>query len=97
MFGFKGPVPEMRINQDLRQEGFDNFTTTDDHGMQITGIAMDVKGNKYFRVKNSWGLTGSPYKGYLYASESYVRYKTIAIMVNKKGIPEQIRQKLQIK
>jgi bleomycin hydrolase len=97
MFGFKVPVPEKMITQDLRQEGFDNYSTTDDHGMQITGIASDIKGNKYFRVKNSWGLTGSPYKGYLYASEPYVRYKTIAIMVNKNGIPNQIRQKLQIK
>jgi bleomycin hydrolase len=64
--------------------------------MQITGIAMDSQGNKYFRVKNSWGLNGSPYNGYLYASEPYVRYKTIAIMVNKNGIPEHIRKKLKI-
>jgi bleomycin hydrolase len=97
LFSFKGPVPEMTITQDLRQAGFDNYTTTDDHGMQITGIAMDTKGNKYFRVKNSWGLAGSPYKGYLYASDAYVRYKTIAIMVNKNGIPDHIREKLNIK
>jgi bleomycin hydrolase len=96
LFSFKGPVPEMMITQDLRQEGFDNYSTTDDHGMQITGIATDIKGNRYFRVKNSWGLAGSPYRGYLYASEPYVRYKTIAIMVNKNGIPDHIRQKLQI-
>lgn len=96
LFSFKGPVPEMTITQDLRQEGFDNYATTDDHGMQITGIAADIKGNRYFRVKNSWGLAGSPYRGYLYASEPYVRYKTIAIMVNKNGIPDHIRQKLQI-
>jgi len=97
LFSFIGPVPEMMITQELRQEGFDNYTTTDDHGMQITGIAMDSQGNKYFRVKNSWGLNGSPYNGYLYASEPYVRYKTIAIMVNKNGIPEHIREKLKIK
>jgi len=97
LFSFIGPVPEMMITQELRQEGFDNYTTTDDHGMLITGIAMDSQGNKYFRVKNSWGLNGSPYNGYLYASEPYVRYKTIAIMVNKNGIPEQIREKLKIK
>jgi bleomycin hydrolase len=96
MFSFKGPVPEEKIIQDLRQEGFDNYSTTDDHGMHITGLATDCEGNKYFRVKNSWGLTGSPYAGYLYASEPYVRYKTIAIMVNKNAIPDHIRQKLQI-
>lgn len=90
-------APEMIITQDLRQEGFDNHTTTDDHGMQITGLALDRNGNKYFRVKNSWGLFGSPYNGYLYASEPYVRYKTIAIMVNINGIPDHIRQKLQLK
>jgi bleomycin hydrolase len=86
---------ERNITQDIRQEGFDNFTTTDDHGMHITGLAVDNKGNKYFRVKNSWGITGSPFNGYLYASEPYVRYKTIAIMVNKNGIPSHIRQKLK--
>jgi len=86
---------ERNITQDIRQEGFDNFTTTDDHGMHITGLAVDNKGNKYFRVKNSWGITGSPFNGYLYASEPYVRYKTIAIMVNKNGIPIHIRQKLK--
>lgn len=96
LFSFNGPVPEMIISQELRQEGFDNYSTTDDHGMQITGIATDINGNIYFRVKNSWGLDGSPYKGYLYASESYVRYKTIAIMVNKSGIPDHIKHKLQI-
>ncbi len=87
---------EKKITQELRQEGFDKYATTDDHGMQITGLAVDINGNKYFRVKNSWGVAGSPYNGYLYASESYVRYKTIAIMVNKNGIPGNIRQKLGI-
>jgi bleomycin hydrolase len=87
---------EKKITQELRQEGFDKYATTDDHGMQITGLAVDKNGNKYFRVKNSWGVAGSPYNGYLYASEPYVRYKTIAIMVNKNGIPGNIRQKLGI-
>lgn len=89
-------VPEKKITQDLRQEGFDDYATTDDHGMHITGLAIDKNGKKYFRVKNSWGVIGSPYNGYLYASEPYVRYKTIAIMVNKNGIPDYIKQKLQI-
>jgi bleomycin hydrolase len=90
-------VPDKKyIDQELRQEGFDNYSTTDDHGMHITGLASDKNGNKYLRVKNSWGTKGSPYNGFLYASESYVRYKTIAIMVNKNGIPAVIRQKLAI-
>jgi bleomycin hydrolase len=89
-------MQEKYIGQELRQEGFDNYSTTDDHGMHITGLALDKNGNKYFRVKNSWGIAGRPYNGYLYASESYVRYKTIAIMVNKNGIPAGLRQKLGI-
>jgi bleomycin hydrolase len=92
----KKGTQEKCIGQELRQEGFDNYSTTDDHGMQITGLAVDNNGNKYFKVKNSWGLAGSPYNGYFYASEPYVRYKTIAVMVNKNGIPASIRQKLHI-
>ncbi|MBL7111083.1 MAG: aminopeptidase [Bacteroidales bacterium] len=96
MYSFQGPIPEKTVTQEFRQTGFDNYTTTDDHGMHITGIAEDQLGNKYFLVKNSWGEEGSPYDGYLYASESFVRYKTIAIMVNKNSIPEHILKKLNL-
>lgn len=94
IYSFSGPVPEKTITQELRQEGFNNYTTTDDHGMHITGLAYDKQGNKYFLVKNSWGTTGSPYNGYLYVSDSYVRYKTIAFVVNKNAIPESIKEKI---
>jgi len=87
---------EKQIEQQIRQEAFDNYSTTDDHGMHIIGIAIDKNGNKYFHVKNSWGIKGSPYNGSLYVSEPYVRYKAIAIMVNKKGIPNHIKEKLDI-
>ncbi len=96
MFSFQGPVPERIITQEYRQTGFDNYTTTDDHGMHITGLAEDQLGKKYFLVKNSWGESGSPYDGYLYASEPFVRYKTMAIMVNKNAIPEHILKKLNL-
>jgi len=96
MYSFRGPVPEKHITQEMRQTGFDNYSTTDDHGMHITGWGTDQLGNKYFLVKNSWGETGSPYDGYFYASEAFVRYKTIAIIVNKNGIPEHIREKLNL-
>jgi bleomycin hydrolase len=62
--------------------------------MLITGTAKDQNGNSYFLIKNSWGLEGSPYKGYFYASEPYVQLKTMDIMVNKNAIPKEIRKKL---
>jgi bleomycin hydrolase len=94
LFKFDKPVPEKKITQEMRQVEFDNYQTTDDHGMQITGIARDQNGVKYYLVKNSWGTDGNPYNGYLYASEAYVRLKTMDFMVNKNAIPPQIRKKL---
>ena len=96
LFKFDKPIAEMKITQEMRQVEFDNYQTTDDHGMHFTGIAKDQNGNKYYYVKNSWGLDETPYKGYLYASESYVRLKTMSIMVNKKAIPADLRKKLEI-
>ena len=93
---FNKPVPELTITPELRQEGYDNKTTTDDHGMQIYGIAKDQNGNKYYMVKNSWGETGK-YKGLWYVSEAYVKYKTMDFMVHKDAIPKDIRKKLGIK
>jgi len=94
MFKFEKPVAEKVITPEMRQKEFDNYQTTDDHGMHITGIAKDQNGKKYYYVKNSWGLDGSPYQGYFYASEAYVRLKTMDIMVNKNAIPKEIRKKL---
>jgi aminopeptidase C len=76
------PVPEKKITQEMRQEGFDNYETTDDHGMLIYGIAHDQNGTKYYLVKNSWG-TDIAYKGIWYASVPFVKYKTISIVVHK--------------
>jgi aminopeptidase C len=87
------PGKELKITQELRQEGYDNRTTTDDHGMHIYGIAKDQNGGKYYMVKNSWGETGK-YKGFWYVSESFVQYKTMNIVVNKAAIPANIRKKM---
>lgn len=87
------PGKEMEITQELRQQGYDEKTTTDDHGMHIYGIAKDQNGTKYYMVKNSWGETGK-YKGIWYASETFVKYKTMNIVVNKNAIPKVIRKKL---
>lgn len=86
---------EKEITQEMRQEGYDNWTTTDDHGMLIYGIAKDQNGKEYFMMKNSWGDYG-PYKGFWYVSKPYVAYKTMNIVINKNAIPKDIRQKLGI-
>ena len=91
-----GPQPEVKVTQELRQEGFDNYQTTDDHGMVIYGSATDQNGAKYYLVKNSWG-TDSKYKGIWYASESFVLHKTINIVVHKDAVPKDILKKMGVK
>lgn len=89
------PCPEMVITQEMRQEGFDDYSTTDDHGMHIFGKAVDQNGTEYYMVKNSWGKVG-PYEGVWYVSKAYVKYKTTDIVVNKKAIPSEIREKFNL-
>jgi hypothetical protein len=88
------PGPELNVTQDIRQSGYEGFSTTDDHLMHMTGISKDQNGTKYYKTKNSWGPERGPFNGYWYLSEQYVRAKTIYIMVNKKGIPPAIKTKL---
>lgn len=90
------PLPEIKITQEMRQEGFDDWETTDDHGMVIYGIAKDQNGKEYFMVKNSWGKSGK-YKGIWYASKAFVAYKTMNILINKNAIPKDIAKKIGIK
>ena len=90
------PQPEVVVTQELRQASFDNYQTTDDHGMVIFGSATDQNGTKYYLVKNSWG-TDSKYKGIWYASESFVLHKTINILVHKDAVPKDIQKKLGLK
>ena len=92
------PMPSSQkwCTQQERQLAYDNWETTDDHGMQIYGIAKDQNGVEYYMVKNSWGEAGT-YKGLWYASKAFVRYKTMNIVVHKNAIPKEIRKKLNIK
>ncbi len=90
------PLPEITVTQEMRQEAYDNWETTDDHGMLIYGLAKDQNGKEYFMVKNSWGNAGK-YDGVWYASKTFVKYKTLNILVHKDAIPKDIRKKLGIK
>ncbi len=90
------PQPQKWCTQEERQLAYDNWETTDDHGMHIYGIAKDQLGNEYYMVKNSWGKAGT-YKGLWYASKAFVRYKTMNIVVHKDALPKDIAKKLGIK
>lgn len=89
------PVAEKKITPELRQQTFDNFSTTDDHLMHIVGIAHDRNGTKFYLAKDSWDNDGK-YQGYIYLSRSYFRLKTIAIMLNKESLGENMKAKLKL-
>ena len=89
------PVSELEITQEIRQLSFDNFQTTDDHGMLIVGTATDQNGNAYYKIKNSWG-DYNKMNGWFYASKAYLKYKTTVIMVNKNAIPPHSRKNLDL-
>ncbi|MDD3639275.1 MAG: C1 family peptidase [Bacteroidales bacterium] len=94
----KAPVAEIKeVTQEMRQEAYDNKQTTDDHGMQIYGIAKDQNGTKYYMVKNSWGDEAGNYKGFWYVTETFVQYKTMDIQVHKQAIPGDILRKMDTK
>ncbi|MDE6237950.1 MAG: C1 family peptidase, partial [Muribaculaceae bacterium] len=93
-FDIKGPVKEKSVTQESRQNSFDNFETTDDHGMVIVGTATDQEGNKYYKVKNSWD-TNQIYDGYFYVSVPYFLEKTLNIGVDKAGVPSDIKKKFK--
>jgi bleomycin hydrolase len=92
---FLTPGKEVVVTPELRQVGYDNKTTTDDHGMHIVGLFKDQNGTKYFLVKNSWGTSNYP-EGYLYVSEAYFKLKTINIYVHKEGVSPAMKKKLSL-
>ncbi len=95
-YEFKGPVEEIEVTQELRQNMFDSQETTDDHGMEIVGTARDQKDNRYYKVKNSWD-TNQKYDGYLYVSEPFFLAKTLNLLVNKKAVPKDVAKKINLK
>ena len=92
----KHPTPQRWVTQEERQQAYDNWETTDDHGMLIFGTAKDQMGNEYYMVKNSWGLYNGEFGGNFFASKAFVRYKTINIIVHKDAIPAAIKAKMGI-
>ena len=95
-YKFDKPGKERTITQQMRQTAFDNYETTDDHGMLIMGTATDQAGNRYYKVQNSWNVL-PPYDGFWYFSRPFVAYKTTSIMVNKQALPKEIARKLGLK
>ena len=96
-FQFKHPYPEVNVTPEVRQQGYESFATTDDHLMHLTGIAKDQNGTKYYITKNSWAADSNKFGGYLNMSESYVRAKTIFVMMHKDSLPKELKNKLGIK
>ena len=93
---FGRPYPEIEVTPDVRQKGYETFVTTDDHLMHITGLVKDQNGTKYYKTKNSWGTERNDNGGYLNMSDSYVKAKTIYIMMHKDALPSSLRKKLKI-
>ena len=93
----KQPEPELDVTQQIRQQQFDNYASTDDHLMHLTGTARDQNGTLYFVVKNSWGTKDSEQNGFVHLSEAYVRAKTIAILVHRDVVPRQLATRLGLR
>lgn len=96
IFNFNEIVPEISVTQEMRQESFDNYVTTDDHLMHIVGTSKDQNGNLYYLTKNSWGISNI-YDGYLHMSVPYVMKKTVAIMVHKDALPRATAKRLGLR
>lgn len=69
-----------KVTAERRQASFEARRTTDDHVMEIVGLAHDQHGRRFFLCKNSWG-TANRYHGFMFLSENYVRMKTIAVVL----------------
>lgn len=94
----QGVYPEKTVDQAYRQQEFENYNTTDDHLMHITGLLRDQNGTLYFKVKNSWGTnpTRNANGGYVYFSESYMRLKAISIMIHREALSKETAKKLNL-
>ena len=97
VYQFKRPYPEIDVTPEIRQQGYESYTTTDDHLMHITGLTKDQNGTKYYITKNSWGTERNRFGGYINMSESFVRAKTVYVMMHKDALSKELKKKLGIK
>ena len=97
VYKFEHPYPEVNVTPEIRQEGYESFVTTDDHLMHITGLTKDQNGTKYYITKNSWGTERNRFGGYINMSESFVRAKTVYVMMHKDALSKELKKKLGIK
>ena len=97
VFKFERPFPEIQVTPEIRQAGYEAFVSADDHLMHLTGITKDQNGTNYYITKNSWGTERNAFDGYLNMSDSYVRAKTIYVMLHKDALPKELKKKLGIK
>ncbi len=93
----KEPETELEVGQQTRQQHFDNYSSTDDHLMHLVGTARDQNNTLYFVVKNSWGTLDTEHNGFVYLSESYVRSKTISVLVHKDAVPSQVAERIGLR
>lgn len=93
---FQNSIEEWTVTQDERQKMFDNFETTDDHGMHAVGLVKDQNDKKYLIIKNSWGTDSNDCDGYFYASEAFVKAKTMDILIHKDALPKDLKKKLNM-
>ena len=93
---FKVLLPEASVNAEIRQTAFEDYSTTDDHLMHITGMVKDQIGNQYYDVKNSWGTKDLGNGGHIYMSIPYFKMKSIAYTVHKDALPKELKKKLGI-
>ena len=89
-------VAEKQVTDEDHQKAYDNWDAGDDHSMLVVGIAKDQNGNKYYKIKNSWGTERGPYQGYWYCSEQYLRQYTIFFTLHKDALSKSMRGKLKI-
>lgn len=96
--GLTEVIKEMKVTQAYRQQEFENYNTTDDHLMHITGTLKDQNGTKYYKVKNSWGTNAERVAngGYVYFSKAYMRLKMISITIHKDAVPKGLASKLDL-
>ncbi len=86
-------ISPREYTQAERQLAFDSYETSDDHGMLLTGLAVDQDGGNYLKAKNAQGMDES-YQGYDYWSFARFKYKTLEVAMHKDALPRDLKARL---